>query len=461
MYYVVLYNRNAIVDDLRVGDLISNNEKQLLVFRYNEYVHDTHYNIPLFLTAGAIEQCIDKSTTLTNELKNGNTHIDILNQQLLHYCSKPLRSEAIREFWSQTTHLLTHLLGDRHKQQLNNIIHNYKNISDHHIVMNSLNIEQINRVKKSLLDLIRSLRIASASFTSIQLHEFDNDDTDDNNTSESEESVDDDNDNDIDNSQQSDIEEEDDDDINDDIVQHIDTTNDESKTNDETITTTTSKSKQRRPSITGIGLSSSKMKAYDAQISLKSMLRSPSVGTLDLLEKIRNRPRYSGASVVKDNKQREYVILHVNLIREQANALVNALLSLTKNDNTGNSQSYQSIIINSLQAITSDQSGFLYDDNYAARQIHSLMRTSHTTICLNTLHTLLTIARIDAEPKNIEARRRLLFFGNSLFSETLPSAPTVQTMKSWTVLTPFYRYVYVFTRCMNKYIIQLHKQNVY
>ncbi|CAA0816289.1 Callose synthase 7 [Striga hermonthica] len=55
------------------------------------------------------------------------------------------------------------------------------------------------------------------------------------------------------------------------------------------------------------------------------------------------------------------------------------------------------------------------------------------------LHLLLTVkeSAIDV-PTNIEARRRTTFFANSLFM-TMPNAPKVRNMLSFSVLTPYYR----------------------
>ncbi|KAI9402179.1 hypothetical protein POPTR_001G230000v4 [Populus trichocarpa] len=55
------------------------------------------------------------------------------------------------------------------------------------------------------------------------------------------------------------------------------------------------------------------------------------------------------------------------------------------------------------------------------------------------LHLLLTVKESAMDvPSNLEARRRISFFSNSLFME-MPSAPKVRNMLSFTVLTPYYR----------------------
>ncbi|KAJ6755472.1 CALLOSE SYNTHASE 2 [Salix purpurea] len=54
------------------------------------------------------------------------------------------------------------------------------------------------------------------------------------------------------------------------------------------------------------------------------------------------------------------------------------------------------------------------------------------------LHLLLTVKESAMDvPSNLEARRRISFFSNSLFME-MPGAPKVRNMLSFTVLTPYY-----------------------
>ncbi|KAF8090598.1 hypothetical protein N665_0472s0027 [Sinapis alba] len=54
------------------------------------------------------------------------------------------------------------------------------------------------------------------------------------------------------------------------------------------------------------------------------------------------------------------------------------------------------------------------------------------------LHNLLTFKESAMDvPSNLEARRRLTFFSNSLFME-MPSAPKIENMLSFSVLTPYY-----------------------
>ncbi|XP_024527354.1 callose synthase 5 isoform X1 [Selaginella moellendorffii] len=69
------------------------------------------------------------------------------------------------------------------------------------------------------------------------------------------------------------------------------------------------------------------------------------------------------------------------------------------------------------------------------------------------LHLLLTVKETAMDvPTNLEARRRLTFFTNSLFMK-MPEAPPVRNMLSFSVLTPYYAEEIVFTK------EQLHEEN--
>ncbi|XP_052118579.1 putative callose synthase 6 [Arachis duranensis] len=55
------------------------------------------------------------------------------------------------------------------------------------------------------------------------------------------------------------------------------------------------------------------------------------------------------------------------------------------------------------------------------------------------LHLLLTVKESAINvPQNLDARRRITFFANSLFMN-MPKAPKVQNMLSFSVLTPYYK----------------------
>lgn len=87
--------------------------------------------------------------------------------------------------------------------------------------------------------------------------------------------------------------------------------------------------------------------------------------------------------------------------------------------------------------ILTQERGFMWDDDYTGEQITLLTFERHSSTILQHLHALLTLQKIDAEPRSYDARRRLLFFVNSLFMD-MPLAPLLAEAKSWSVITPFY-----------------------
>jgi callose synthase len=81
--------------------------------------------------------------------------------------------------------------------------------------------------------------------------------------------------------------------------------------------------------------------------------------------------------------------------------------------------------------------GFMWDDNYTGEQMTLTAFEGHADTVVQHLLGLLTLQKIDAEPRSYDAKRRLLFFVNSLFMD-MPLAPLLDEMKSWSVMTPFY-----------------------
>lgn len=137
-------------------------------------------------------------------------------------------------------------------------------------------------------------------------------------------------------------------------------------------------------------------------------------------------------------------------------------------------------ILKSLKSIVSEEEGFFWMDEYADRQLDRIAQDDslrmwflfsspfssffflssrffllplssifcgdeNDFICnhpptvqiVNILHLSLTVPLLDTEPQSFDARRRLTFFVNSVFM-SIPRAPRLEEMSSWTVLTPFY-----------------------
>ncbi|EQC33729.1 hypothetical protein SDRG_08832 [Saprolegnia diclina VS20] len=87
--------------------------------------------------------------------------------------------------------------------------------------------------------------------------------------------------------------------------------------------------------------------------------------------------------------------------------------------------------------VLTQERGFMWDDEYSSEQLTLLVFDPHALTAVAHLRGLLTLQKAEAEPRSHDARRRLLFFVNSLFMD-MPSAPAIDEMQSYSVMTPFY-----------------------
>ncbi|WZZ49830.1 hypothetical protein YC2023_049937 [Brassica napus] len=106
------------------------------------------------------------------------------------------------------------------------------------------------------------------------------------------------------------------------------------------------------------------------------------------------------------------------------------------------------VLLNMLEVVTRDIMDY---------EVPSLLETAHNGTYvkydIKRLHLLLTVKESAMDvPSNLEARRRLTFFSNSLFME-MPDAPKIRNMLSFSVLTPYYQEDVLFS------IFGLEKQN--
>ncbi|RHZ20392.1 hypothetical protein DYB37_000834 [Aphanomyces astaci] len=81
--------------------------------------------------------------------------------------------------------------------------------------------------------------------------------------------------------------------------------------------------------------------------------------------------------------------------------------------------------------------GFMWDDEYTGEQLTLFVFDLYAGTAVRHVRGLLTLQKTDAEPRSYDARRRLLFFVNSLFMD-MPAAPMLEDMQSYSVMTPFY-----------------------
>ena len=484
---------NEVIEDLRTGDLISNQERHMLRFRFDT-TSTKEYYLPLFLMVGrideSIDKCIESQDAWNTRMKShggaaagggmDSSEKAGMETDLIHFLleDNPLRRECLAEVWEHVQWLLSHLLGERHVASLNLTFGKIAELLlGHRHVLRGTNLAALNKVKSDLLNLVRGLRIASASYASFRLAEAAKKNAAERAAEEEEEAR-----REEEKRAQEEREEEeaelaqqeaDDDDEKDGAV-HTDEEGDDdthpSRRHDplraqrkRLIQDAERKTLQRG--------SLARAREFNLQGLLKA---SPSFGTLDMLEKLKSRPRHRSAAFVprpgggmgsnrgsstnlasaggSESDGTGYLILHISLIRDQLSALLSSIAAcfnakyneqLDRDSNfhrttaTTANPNVATDIIGAIKHTQISNEGFMWDGAYAGAQIHALLADPHTNIVLATMHSLLTVAAVDVEPKSVEANRRLLFFANSLFM-ALPVAPSVRAMKSLSTLTPFH-----------------------
>lgn len=129
---------------------------------------------------------------------------------------------------------------------------------------------------------------------------------------------------------------------------------------------------------------------------------------------------------------------HIMQIRDKMRTFLNLLKRLVKSvDESDMLYSDNKAVLDRLTWILTQERGFMWDDDYTGEQLTLAVFEENSSTIFQHLYGLLTLRKIDAQPKSPDARRRLLFFVNSLFMD-MPLSPLLEEMKSWTIMTPFY-----------------------
>jgi len=390
---------NEIVEHLRKEDLLDNSEKNLLVFRFLKHSEKELY-IPLLLVAGVVEHAIEKiqqQAPAFKQTSNVNKK-EKIKKSLVNSLTTPIRKEGMLELWENIRWILSNLLGDLHENTLQEVYEHITVIFSDGTgdFLKVINPDGLPKVKGSLLNLVRGLRIASASFESAAKNRSRRGDSfhqQRNNHDEEREGG------------------------------HTS----EYESDDEKEGVSVGQHKLQTPNPTLLGV--------NTKLSLKGILKSPSVGTLSILDTIRTQPRYQVPEGEDGNEREGMIAVHVNLIRDQLSQFLHSISSVFSSSGIADKPGLS--IGSRIKHILVDHHGFMFDSTYAERRLESLLKQSQCSTRLASLHAVLTVAQIDAEPRNLEATRRLLFFANSLFMN-IPSASAIHSMKSWTTLTPFH-----------------------
>ncbi|PAN30833.1 hypothetical protein PAHAL_5G296500 [Panicum hallii] len=154
---------------------------------------------------------------------------------------------------------------------------------------------------------------------------------------------------------------------------------------------------------------------------------------------------------IKDSMERKSLVKEFRLDElPQLSAKFDKLLTLLKdydeNDpvkkNTQIANLLQDIMEIITQDIMKDGQGILKDEGqkqlFANLNLNSLRHVAWREKCIRLQLLLTTKESAIYVPTNLEARRRITFFANSLFMK-MPRAPPVRSMMSFSVLTPYFK----------------------
>lgn len=128
-------------------------------------------------------------------------------------------------------------------------------------------------------------------------------------------------------------------------------------------------------------------------------------------------------------------------VRDQLRSLFQTLKTMVKSGSEESSVR----LLDALNFMSHMEVGFMWNSHYASERLRQLAHDDDFLKVVRKLYGLLAVRPVETEPTNIEARRRLAFFTNSLFMD-MPTAPPVADMNSFTVVTPFYSEDVIYTR---------------
>eukprot|EP00468_Gymnochlora_sp_CCMP2014_P003100 CAMPEP_0167759548 /NCGR_PEP_ID=MMETSP0110_2-20121227/11087_1 /TAXON_ID=629695 /ORGANISM="Gymnochlora sp., Strain CCMP2014" /LENGTH=2075 /DNA_ID=CAMNT_0007645951 /DNA_START=90 /DNA_END=6317 /DNA_ORIENTATION=+ len=188
-----------------------------------------------------------------------------------------------------------------------------------------------------------------------------------------------------------------------------------------------------------------KNKAKHLTVSEGSMKRNFSWGTL----RLQDRMARHGTEIDK----------HLKLLREQLIALLKQVQGVLVKSETGRDLSSK------LDAVINDVNNTARTTEEHMRRLDDFFLDPSSAIIIDSLYTFMTVSN-EFVPNNTSARRRILFFCNSLFMD-IPEAPPIENMHSLSTLTPFYSEdvlyskAYLQRRTKQGFSILLYLQTVY
>ena len=152
---------NAILDDMRTGDLLSNHELNLLVFRCWQggaaFSRCTY--LPIFCTAGKLNEVFHRARTLSaeGELQSLNKRERLEVQLQTEIASHFEMCEALTEFVELTRWLLGGLLGVRHAAALQRVFTSLRAFVTNGQVLDVLVPAHLTKLSANVVDLAKAV----------------------------------------------------------------------------------------------------------------------------------------------------------------------------------------------------------------------------------------------------------------------------------------------------------------
>lgn len=369
---------DTIIDSMRADDLISNKEKALLHFhRLDGYQREIY--LPQFQLAGCFENFTSSILDIYSS-NDGKVSERVLQDKLLEILSEsPMVEESVEEIWELANWVLINVLGPCHTNDVKYITSVLSSWAARG-VFRALNLEKVAPCGRALAGLVSLLKSNVGAWKN--------------------------------------------------NAKVIPVRKDPS---DYASYEFPQQSSSYRPASSGLTKSASTTGLSSLGLEPPRRSRGSGVARIARMQQQTHKPSINNGKV-----SHSIPSAHIMQIRERVRTFLNLgkeILAHVHEQDPVYAESKG--ISDRLTWILTQERGFMWDDSYTGEQITLTAFESHTDVVLSHLHGLLTLQKIDAEPQSYDARRRLLFFVNSLFMD-MPLAPLLEEMKSWSVMTPFY-----------------------
>lgn len=373
---------NEIIEKLRAGDLISNEEKKNFLFTYFDWLSKPVY-LPLYQTAGCVALA---STSFKDSSLRYQTEVDAQSKMLVverfNNTFAVAAKEAVTEAWELTAWILKKLLGTSHLKDVDRLVLVISNWGNGGDLFARIQGNQMDKIVTSVASIMNALKGAVAKRKDKPL-------------------------------------------VTTDYLQQQKKSQDhkQKRLADEPPPDIGDRKGIKKSVSTGFLASlndhgSENNESYIGGITVKG----PPKPTAKFVKLQPFRPTEDLVDNARDK------------VREELRHLLGFVrTSLKIKGVTAEGQD----LIDRITFILSLESGFMWSDIYASAQIDDLALDSNVPRVLAKLLGLLQLRATQVELKSIEAKRRLNFFMNSLFMD-LPVVPTTRYCKEFTTITPYY-----------------------